>query len=200
MPVLEIQTQKKEFKLPAAGTHMARVIRIIDLGIQTTPFKDKEGNVKKPRQLMLFFEIPKQKMDDGRPMIIRTKNLSYSLGYSDYKTKLREYSEAILGQEIQKLDIQELLGKPAMISISHLPYDNDPSKKYASVTGVMQVLEGIDVPEAINPLVNFSTTEFNLEVYNLLDEWIRKKINLPAGINLDQSSNETDPDAEELLA
>lgn len=179
---------------------MARIVRIIDLGIQTTTFKDKNGNLKKPHQLTIGFEIPSQKTDDGRPLMIYTKNLSFSLGYAEFKTKLREYAEAILGQEIHKLDVAELLGKAAMISVAHTPSVKDPTKKYAVITGVMQIPAGIAVADAYHPLINFSISEFNKEVFDGLEEWLRKKIALPAGINLSASSNDGEQDVGELLA
>lgn len=197
MPKLEVQELKKDFKMMPAGTHMARVIRVIDLGIQTTPFKDKQGNNKK-HQIVIYFEVPSQKMDDGRPMIIRTQPLTYSLGYPEFKTKLREYAEEILGRQIETLDLAELLGKPAMLKIAHIP-GKEPGKKYAAITGVMQIPEGANVPEPFNPLINFSTVDFKKDVFDQLDEYTRKKINLPEGINFNAASNE-ELGAEELLA
>jgi hypothetical protein len=207
MPMIApIKKSQIEFKLIPAGTHIARIDQIIDLGIHTTNYKDKQGNTKQAHRISIRFEVPGQKMDNGSPMVT-SKDFNYSLGTLDgkYKSDLRKFIESILGrdllqEEVQNFDIESLLGHVAMILIVHVPGIKDPTKKYAQITGAMKVPDGLPVPAPINTPLVFSTDNFDSEIYALLPEWQQKKIALPAGIDINQSSNDNEPDTEQLLA
>lgn len=192
-----------DFKLIPDGTHIARVDQIIDLGVHTTTYKDKQGNTKQAHRISIRFEVPSQKMDDGSPMVI-SKDFNFSLGTIDgkYKSELRKFIESVLGrdltqEEVKSFDIESLLGQVAMILVVHVPGVKDPSKKYAQITGAMKVPDGIPLPEPMNKPLVFSIANFDKDVFDLLPEWVRKKIALPSGINM--SSND-DQDVSKLLA
>jgi hypothetical protein len=195
-----------EYKLIPAGTHIARIDQIIDLGVHTTTYKDKQGNNKQAHRVSIRFEVPSQKLDDGSPMTIY-KDFNFSLGTVDgkFKSDLRKNIEAILGKdltssEVQNFDIEQLVGQVAMIQVAHVPGVKDPTKKYASVTGMMQAPAGLPIPEPFNKPVVFSTASFDQEIFDLLPEWVQKKIALPPGIDVSASANDEDQDASKLLA
>src|SRR6185369_10438591 len=50
-----------------AGTHLGICYRVIDLGTQSTNFN---GETKLAHKVLVSWEIPDEKMDDGRPFTI----------------------------------------------------------------------------------------------------------------------------------
>jgi hypothetical protein len=52
---------------PPVGTHLALCYRIIDLGTQKTTYN---GETKTAHKLMISWELPQERMDDGRPFAI----------------------------------------------------------------------------------------------------------------------------------
>lgn len=59
-PVSSANSEKKEFVQPEAGTHLARVTRVIDYGTQEpkNPFS-KDGKVNRPKQkISIGFSLP----------------------------------------------------------------------------------------------------------------------------------------------
>lgn len=194
-------TQSKEYKQVPAGSHIARIFQLIDLGVQTSTFyKDNEGNDKKQHKIMLTFEIPSQKLDDGTPMVISKE---FTLSMSP-KANLRKFIQDMLGiklsdTEATDFDLETLIGKTAIVSVAHIPSTKDANKKYANVTSAMPLMDGMTAHEAVNKPLVFSTGEFNQEIYNLIPEWIQKKIALPPGININ-AANDGTKTALELLA
>src|ERR1700761_8167252 len=102
-----------------AGTHLGICYRVIDLGTQETNFS---GEVKHQHKVMLSWEIPEEKMDDGRPFAI---SQSYTWSMHE-KAKLRKDLEAWRGAAFAAkdfgeggFDIRNLLDKPCTLSIVH---------------------------------------------------------------------------------
>lgn len=200
-PAKQSQT---EFKLVPTGTHIARIYQLIDLGVHTTNFKDKNGNNKDIQKIMLVLEIPAQKLDDGSPMTI-LKEFSFGMGTHDKKSNLRKFIEESSGkilskEEAMNFDVETLIGQVMMISVAHVPGVKDPTKKYANVTSAMPVMSGIPIPDSVNKTLIFSTASFDKEVFDLLPEWIQKKIALSPGTDLGASANDENQDASKLLA
>ena len=50
-----------EFEQPPAGTHIARCVRLIDIGSQVNPFR--EGSMR--RQVVVAWELPEELMTEG---------------------------------------------------------------------------------------------------------------------------------------
>lgn len=192
---------KTEYKQVPAGSHVARVFQLIDLGTQTSTFKDDDGNNKKIHKIIISFEVPNQKLDDGSPMTIG-KEFSLTMGA---KANLRKFIQDMLGiklsdVEAKDFDLEKLIGETAIISVAHVPSSKDPSKKYANITGAMPLMDGMSIPDAVNKPLVFSIADFDKEVFDLLPEWVQKKIALPPGINMSASANDDNQDASKLLA
>ena len=102
-----------DFKLVPEGTHLARCYLMVDVGLQETPFGDKE-------RVVLGWEVPAQKMEDGRPMII----------YSTYTNSMHEKSnlrrdienwrgKKLTENESRAFDLRNVLGPPCQLSVVH---------------------------------------------------------------------------------
>src|SRR5262245_36378780 len=59
--------EEKKFAMCPPGTHLGVCYRIVDLGTQDTTYK---GEAKKARLLQISWEIPEERMDDGKPFSV----------------------------------------------------------------------------------------------------------------------------------
>lgn len=169
-------TSTKEFKLPPAGLHLARLYRIIDLGTQKVEW---QGVVKMQHKLMFTFELlgdDDLKMDDGKPLII-SKRYTMSLGE---QSTLRKDLEAWRGskmtpEELKAFDLTQLLGKFAMANITLSERDG---KNYANLSGLTQVPKAIQatVPQGVNDTMIFDLSKFDQKLFDSLSDGIKKII------------------------
>ena len=164
------------FELAPEGMHLARCIKVIDLGTQEQKWKDQ---VKHNRQVLVMFELPKVMIDvDGeqRPQSISKK---YTLSFNA-KANFRKDMETWFGRfsdkqiaESKGFDPSKLVGRPAAINIAH-----SDDKKYANIKSITGVMEGLTVPDQINPSVLFDLDDFDYDVWDTLSEkmkdWIGK--------------------------
>src|SRR6185295_11438565 len=79
-----------EFELAPAGTHMAVCYRVIDLGTQSGTYM---GKPKSQHKILVSWELPDEKMKDGRPFTIGQR---YTWSMSE-KATLRKHLEAWRG-------------------------------------------------------------------------------------------------------
>ena len=154
-----------DFKLVHEGTHLARCYLMVDVGLQETPFGDKE-------KVVLGWEIPEQKMDDGRPMII----------YSTYTNSMHEKSnlrrdienwrgKKLTDDESRAFDLRTVLGHPCQLSVVH---NENNSRTYANVAAVTGIPKGLPVADAVNDVICFDLDED--DDVSILPEWLQRKI------------------------
>ena len=131
-----------------AGTHLGLCYRVIDLGTQVSNF---DGETKTAHKIMLSWEIPEEKMEDGRPFMI-SKTFTWSM---HEKATLRKWLEAWRALAFSErdfgpggFDIKNVLGKACTLSIVHTQ-KND--KIYANVSSLGKVMKGVTVPHLTNP-------------------------------------------------
>ena len=153
-----------------AGTHVARCYGIIDLGTQ---YSEKFG--RWANKIMIQFELPADRTDDGRTSIISKK---YTLSLND-KASLRKDLESWLGRAVTAKEERDgfalgsMLGAACLLSILH---GENAEKIYAYIAGVMSVPEGIVVPDAVNPGVLYDIDNGEDAVYAKLPDWIKNLI------------------------
>jgi hypothetical protein len=154
-----------DFKLVHEGTHLARCYLMVDVGLQETPFGDKE-------KVVLGWEIPEQKMDDGRPMII----------YSTYTNSMHEKSnlrrdienwrgKKLTDDESRAFDLRTVLGHPCQLSVVH---NENNSRTYANVAAVTGIPKGLPVADAVNDVICFDLDED--DDVSILPEWLQRKV------------------------
>lgn len=178
MPTIPPKQERKQFELVKAGTHVAILYSIIHLGTQKTTFQGKEKTAYKIR---LSFELPNLKKvfkegEEAKPMSIGSK-LSLSM-FS--KAKLRPLVEGIIGVSLpddvaDSYDIENLLGKPCLISVKH--EIGSDGKIYATIAATSQLMDGMATPVQTNPsrVINLFA-EWDEAVYQSLPEYLRKEI------------------------
>ena len=164
-----------DFKLPPAGSFLARLYRIIDIGTQTTEWMGKK---KMQRKIIAMFELHGEDNDgqplqtvEGKPLIV-SKRYTLSL---DEKATLRKDLEAWRGkaftqEELDGFNLEVLLGKCCMVSVTHSTYDG---KEYANIAGISQVpaaLKKLGEPVGVNEPMIFTLDPFDQDKFNKLSE------------------------------
>lgn len=158
------------FKPAPAGTHVARCIRLIDLGTQEQEY---EGKVSHQQKIMLVWELPEELMDDGKPFMV-SKWYTNSLGE---KATLRKDLAAwrardFTPEELRKFDLQSVLNAPCLLTVKH------SEKGRAQIAGVAKVTKGTTVPAAVNEVFAFWLNEedFSLVTLDKLSEKLQETI------------------------
>src|SRR5918996_1750026 len=94
------------------GNHTARLVGVIDLGIQLDHFEKKPRH--KPQVLLTFELVNEAKDDDNNLVISRRYNVTFGP-----QSRLREAAEALLGAALGRdpVNIYALLGRPCMVQV-----------------------------------------------------------------------------------
>lgn len=173
----------REFKIVPAGTHLARLYRIVDLGTQTTAY---QGETKMQRKVMFAWEIHGEDdtgeplvTEDGKPMAI-FKN--YTLSWNEAAT-LRKDLQAWRGTpwtdaEANRFDLKNVLGQWCMLNIIHRPGQSD-GKLFANVAGISPVpgfLKKQGLPQGSNPLQMFRLGDPDWELFETFSKGLKAKI------------------------
>ena len=166
-----------EFTPPPAGTHIAICYRVLDLGTQQTEYM---GQQKRQHKVMISWELPDERMEDGKPFTVHQR---YTFS-SNEKAKLRQDLEAWRGAPFKDSDfgpggfhLSKLLGVPCLLTLVH---ETKNGQTYANIRGIGKILKGQQVPPLTNEKVFFSLVhnEFNpLQLERLpqrLQETIKK--------------------------
>lgn len=163
-----------DFEEPPVGTHIARCVKVIDLGTRESEYK---GATHHKHECLIGWELPFTKMSEGdfegQPFTV-TKFYTASL---NEKANLRKdlmnwRGRDFTEQELEGFESGNILGKCCMLSLTM----ND--KKKVKVTSVIALPKGTQVPPQINPSVLFSLEpdEFDQSVFDALSDGIRGMI------------------------
>lgn len=164
-----------DFTPPPAGTHIAVCYRLIDLGTQIGEYKG-ERSVK--RKIMLSWEIPDERTDEGKPFTI-SQRYTFS---SHEKSALRKDLEAWRGMRFQEsdfgpggFDIKNVLGVGCMLSIIHTEKDG---KTYSNISSLSKLPKGMKAPAPENDITYLSLEPgaFDRSVYEKLSDGIKQTI------------------------
>lgn len=160
------------FEQAPIGSHMARCVRLTDLGTQESEY---QGAKSTRRQLVLSFELPDEPMTTGesagKPFLI-SKFYTASIGE---KANLRHDLISWRGRDFTKeeldgFELQNILGKPCMLSI----VKNDKGKSVIST--ISGVPKGVTVSPQINETIYFSLDEFDNAVFSKLGNKMQEMI------------------------
>lgn len=154
------------FQSPEPGTWSAVCTRIIDLGTQTTTWKEK---TKRARKVLLAWELD-QKMADGRPFLA-TARFTASIHEKATLGKFLEgwRGRAFTDEERAGFDLKNILGQPCLLT---LVKDGD----YTNVVSAVKLPKGMVPLEAVGPLTLFDLNNFSAEVYAEMSEGLRATI------------------------
>lgn len=166
---------ESNFENPPAGTHMAICYRIIDLGTQETTYK---GTPKKQHKILVSWELPDEKMTDGRSFTISNR---YTWSMSE-KAALRKDLESWRGKPFQDadfgeggFDVAKIIGVACLLTIVHT---ENGDKKYANVRGISSLMKGMVAPALTNEKVFIGLTDenWNAEAFHKLSDNLQNTI------------------------
>lgn len=146
MPTLPAPDDSQFTPVPQ-GNHVAVCYRVIDLGTQRGEYMGKENFRHK---LLISWEIPDEKMQDGRPFTIGQR---FTWSTSE-KASLRSMLESWRGKAFTEadfgpggFDIQKVIGVGCMLNVVHA---NKNGKVYANIASVAKLPKGMSAPEPVN--------------------------------------------------
>lgn len=173
----EIEGGTANFVPAPAGLHPAWCCGLVDLGTQTSAFQNK---VKKQKKVYLFFELPTQLMEDGKPFIARAK-LTAS---TDERATLRKWLESwrtkpFTKEEIEKFQMANVIGKACQVMIQHKPKPD--GGVWDNVTTILPAQKGPDgkilpLPPMKSPVLFFSIKKWDQAKFDALPAWLQDKI------------------------
>ena len=159
------------------GAHPARLVRIVDMGTQTSFFQDKAIIARK---ISLAWELyTERKMEDGLPFMVSER---YTMSLNE-KSTLHKVLAGWLGKEFQDaanagaFDFSKLLGRPCLVTVNHgTSKTGNTFAKVGGVTVLPKALASVMEPQ-INPSVLFDLSgKFDQAVYDSLPQWQREEI------------------------
>ena len=163
----------KNRKVAPEGTTYARIVQVVDLGVQERP--DFQGQEKQPcAQLRLTFELVDELADFGdeeKPFWI-SKTVNFS---NHEKSALTRYRQAI---NPNAKSVADLVDCPCMVTITHNEYKG---ATYANITNVTGVPKKTKVTGLHNPTLVIDLDSGDTDAFLALPDWlqthIRKAIN-----------------------
>lgn len=165
----------KQRQLITAGQNMARIVQVIDMGLQKQP--DWQGQPKAPAYMMhVTFEFPNERLDiqgESKPMWksrdIKLSNHEMSLCYKWYK-KLDPTNK--FGGDWSKLINLEC----AVLIVHEDGKGKNTGKTFDKIADVVPLMAGVSVPPLENDPQLFDLTSPDLEIFDKQPEWLQKKI------------------------
>ncbi len=154
-----------DFQQAPIGNHVARCIRLIDLGTQHGEY---QGTPNVRNQVLITWELCEEKMTDGKPFIVS----HFYTNSLNEKATLRGHLEAWRGRafsqdELRKFDLSSILGAPAMVNVIH----NDKGK--ARVSAVAKLPKGMKAPEPANKPSAFWIDEWDQAAFDGLPKGLK---------------------------
>jgi len=166
-----------------AGSYPARVVQVIDLGLQAQdPW---QGDEKPPKNEMLItYECLDEFMinEDGEEQLDKPRWLSEDFTLNSLESDLAKSTKRymVLDPEVKDGgDFIAQLGKPCMISVVQNPgKGKNVGKTYNNVINIaaMRPKDVNKAADLVNKPLSFELEEPDMEVFNNLPEWIQNKI------------------------
>jgi len=169
-----------DFEPAPAAMHVARCIRVIDLGTARDAMYDKDKH-----DCFLMWEIPNEMKtykdkDDKEVVEPFTIGKFYTMSLSEgahLRTDLESWrSKSFTEAELEGFDSKNILGKPCMINVIHTPHKRKAGKIVASIKAVTPMPKGLECPPAVNGLVYFSLEDFDQDVFEKMSSGLKKRI------------------------
>lgn len=165
------QEHKGEYTPAPAGSHIATCYGVVDLGTQAFVW---QGETKINPQIALFFELPNEQMENGKPYTV-SAIMTMS---SHKKAKLRQFLESWRGVpftdvDFGKFDVAKLLGVGCMLNVIQETKDGKVKSK---INGIMRLPKGTAASAPINSRVHFTLDALDQSVYDGLSDFWKEQI------------------------
>ena len=166
-----------------AGTYPARVVSVLDLGLQ--PQRPYQGQDKPPKhEIRLTYELLDEFCldEDGTEMEDKPRWQSEDFPFNPLSADLAKSTKRYLALDpTQKLggDFTLLVGLPCMVTITTKDGSGkNAGRTFNNVGGVsgMRPKEAAKCPELVNPSKVFILDEPDLEAFRSLPEFLQDKI------------------------
>jgi hypothetical protein len=178
---MKARTKESTREQPEAGTHMARLVAITDLGHQPG-FKDFPSNYK----LELTYELVNSEMESGQPFWVSEQmtnndweDLASARG-STLSARARALSPAHCREYLK--DLSNFLELPCMVTVTHNEKGYAQIKGQAAVSGVPT---GMEIPAVRNKSYLFSLDEPDMDIFNGFPEFKQNRIR--EALNFDET-------------
>ena len=166
----EIKSGGKDFGRVDDGTYPARIVQVVDFGIQPqTDYQTGEATASKPR-VMVTWEFPTSRIeidnDEGTQSLPRWVSKEYTLSNSP-KSNLIKLVAALAPKAVS---LDELVNLPCMVQVG------STSGGKAKVTAVLPPMEGVNVAELEKDAVFFDFSHPMEDLFKSLPAWQQGKI------------------------
>lgn len=162
-----------------AGTYPARVVQLIDLGLQPQrAFKNEE---KKPaNEIMITYEFVDTFMvdEDGNDIEDKPRWNSETLPWWGLDADRAKSTQRYLALDPDNLydgDFSQVVDTPCNVTVVINKKEDKTYVNIASVTA-MRPKDAARCPPLVNPTKIFDLEDPDLDVFNSLPQWIRDKI------------------------
>lgn len=166
---MEYEATEKAYKQVPIGTHTAICYMIADIGTQETEF---EGIKKMTHQIILGWETPDEKTEQGKPLsIIKTYTLPQPDGWTNEKASLpKDYKAWTKEANPSTFNLSKLLGTGCNINVGVT------SGGKAKVIGVSALKANEKVPNLVAEPVLFDLRAPDDNALSRLPGFIKDKI------------------------
>ena len=163
--------QSIEYEVAPEGTQAAICYGVILYGTVKTNFGDK-------KKIRLIFELHgDEKMKDGRLFTV-SQDFIFSC---NEKATLRQFIESWRGRkyttpelrELGGLPISKLIGQPALLSVSHTPYDESV---WVNIASIMKLPKGMAVPTQVNENLIYNVDAHDESAFQKLSKRLQERI------------------------
>lgn len=158
-----------------AGTHIARCVSIIDIGMQHSEY---QGKPTSREQIIIGWEVPEERVqtEDGDKPAFASEFFTNSL---NEKAKLRHVLESWRGRafteaELEGFDLQAILDKPCQLTVIHEAKADGGVK--AKISGVTPLHKSMTCPPRENPLVVFDIDNPDMKLFDSFSDGMKKLI------------------------
>ena len=178
MPFIVSSEGSAERQLPTSGPHLARLIQLIDLGMQPG-FQGKMEH-----KIMLTHELTDDILVDGpakgKPLIISHE---FTLSVKPMANLRKKFLDVLFPEKFAdtkgevQIDLETLLGLGLQVNIIHKANAQHAGKKTAKIVSVAPLRKTDVVPEPVNPVLLIDIHNSPAEVVAKLPKWIQRKAN-----------------------
>lgn len=173
-----------DFELCPAGTHIATLYKLVNIGTVKQEWAGVEKDIPKIR---LYWELPEEPRTyeiekDGKKEEVETIHKisqEYTLSLGE-KAKLRPVVTGMIGtmsdEELYEFNIEDLLGKSCLLNVVHRKSKKNPDRTYAIVEGASPLLKSMEKPEQISETEVIDVNTATEEDLEKLSQNLREKI------------------------
>jgi hypothetical protein len=169
---------KKQEQLEA-GNYLARLVQVVDLGLQ--PQDNFKGEEKPPAHRVMFgYELGTEFMkdEDGKDMEDKPRWISEDFPFYNLKADLAKSTKRIKAMDpslSKEGRLADMLGMPCTVTVV-VDKNNKTGKTYVNVGNITPPMKGIPVPELKNDPRLFELDEPDMEIFEGLPDWIQNKV------------------------